>query len=170
MIKENELKELYSYAHSAGYIFIIRHLGKYLIFTILIIALAAYKGNLNIIVTICAILLLCLFYYCVEKLLKKSAYKIKIDFKSRQLWFFMNRSEDIISSTFDDIKNIIVNFHITFLFEEKKILYNDLQNEQLLSCLNKVKKIHWGPLSFLLVTDKDLRESLKKSQCEEKSR
>lgn len=163
MIKENELKDLYSYAHSAGYIFTVKHLGKFLMLTILIIALAAYKGNLNIIVTICAILFLCSLYYCVEKLLKKSAYKINMDFKSRQLRFYMNRSEVIIYSTFDDIKNIIVNFHITFLFEEKKILYNDLQNKELLNCLNKIRKIHWGPLSFLLVTDKDFRESLKKS-------
>jgi Ca2+/Na+ antiporter len=162
MIKENELKGTYSFSHFAGYVFVIKHLEKFLILTILIIVLAAYKGNLDIIVTICAILLLCLLYYCVEKLLKKSAYKINIDFKSRQLRFHMNRSEDIISITFDDIKNIIVNFHITFLLEEKKILYNDLQNKELLNCLNKIRKLHWGPLSVLFVTDKDLRESLKK--------
>lgn len=163
MIKQNELKGTYSFAQSAGYIFAIRHLGKFLILTILIIVLAAYKGNLDVIVTICAILLLCLLYYCVEKVLKKSAYKINIDFKSRQLRFHMNRSGDIISSTFDDVKNIIVNFHITFLLEEKKILYNDLQNKELLTCLNNIRKIHWGPLSVLFVTDKDLRKSLKKS-------
>lgn len=163
MIKENESNGTYRFAHSAGYIFAIKHLGKFLILAILIILLAAHKGNLDIIITICAILLLCLLYYCVEKLLKKSACKIKIDFKSRQLKFHMNRTGDIISTTFDDIKKIIVNFHITFLLEEKKILYNDIQNKELLSCLNKIRKIHWGPLSILLVTDKDLRESLKKS-------
>jgi Ca2+/Na+ antiporter len=162
MIKENELKGTYSFSHSAGYVFVIKHLGKFLILAILIIVLAAYKGNLDILVTICAILLLCLLYYCVEKLLKKSAYKINIDFKSRQLRFHMNRSEDIIYSTFDDIKNIIINFYITFLLEEKKILYNDLQNKELLNCLNKIRKLHCGPLSILFVTDKDLRESLKK--------
>ena len=163
MIEENEFKGTYSFSHSSGYIFVIKHLGKFLILAILIIVLAAYKGDLDILVTVCAILLLCLLYCCAEKLLKKSACKINIDFKSRQLRFHMNRSGDTIYSSFDDIKNIIINFHITFFLEEKKILYNDLQNKELLNCLNKIRKIHWGPLSFLFVTDKDLRESLKKS-------
>jgi Ca2+/Na+ antiporter len=157
------MKKTYSFAHSAGYIFAIKHLGKFLVITILIIVFAAYKGNLDILATICAILVLCLLYYCVDKLLKKIAYKINIDFTSGRLWFHMNRSEDIITNTFDDIKNIIVNFHISFVLEEKKILYNDLQNKELLKCINKIRKIHWGPLSVLFVTDKDLRESLKKS-------
>ena len=163
MIKENALKGTYSFSQSTGYIFAIKHLGKFLILTILIIVFAGYKGNLDIIVTICSILLLCLLYYCVEKFLKKSAYNINIDFESRQLRFHMNRTEDIITNTFDDIKNITVNFHITVFLEEKKILYNDLHNKQLLNCLNKIRKIHWGPLSVLLVADKDLRDSLKKS-------
>ena len=163
MIKEKELKETYSFAHSEGYIFAIKHLGKFLIITILIIIFSAYIGKLDIIVTTYSILLLCLTYYCVEKLLKKSAYKINIDFKTRQLQFHMNRTEDIINSTFDGVKNIVVNFHIAFFLDEKKILYNDLQNKELLNCLNKIRKIHCGPLSVLFVTDKDLREPSKKS-------
>lgn len=163
MIKEKELKETYSFAHSAGYIFGIKHLGKFFIITILIIVFSAYIGKLDLIVTIYSILLLCLTYYCVGKLLKKSAYKINIDFKTRQLQFHMNRTGDIITSTFDDIKNIIVNFQIAFFLDEKKILYNDLQNKELLNCLNKIRKIQWGPLSVLFVTDKDLREPFKKS-------
>lgn len=154
---------MYSYSHSTGYIFTVKHLGKFLLLTMLIIALAAYKGNLNILVTICSVLLLCLLYYFVDKILKKSAYKINIDLKSRQLWFYMNRSGDRIYCKFDDIESIVVNFHITFIFQGKKVLYNDLQNKELLNYLNKIKKIHWGPLSSLFVMDKDLREFRSKS-------
>ena len=156
MVKEKELKETYSFAHSTGYIFAIKHLGKFLIITLLIIVFSAYTGKLDLIVTIYSILLLCLTYYCVEKLLKKSAYKINIDFKTRQLQFHMNRTEDRIYCKFGDIESIIINFHITFIFQGKKVLYNNLQNKELLNCLNKIKKIHWGPLSSLLVMDKDL--------------
>jgi hypothetical protein len=163
MVKEKELKETYSFAHSTGYIFAIKHLGKFLIITLLIIVFSAYIGKLDLIVTINSILLLCLTYYCVGKLLKKSAYKINIDFKTRQLQFHMNRTEDRIYCKFDDIESIVINFHITFIFQAKKVRYNDLQNKELLNCLNKIKKIHWGPLSSLFVMDKDLRESRPKS-------
>ena len=98
-----------------------------------------------------------------EKLLKRNAYKIIIDFGSRQIQLYMNRSGDIITSDFEEIKKIIINFHITFLLGERKILYNDLQNRELLSCLNKIRKIQWGSLSALFVPNKELRNSLKKS-------
>ena len=96
-----------------------------------------------------------------ETFLKKTACKIIIDFGSRQIKLYMNRSGDIVTSDFEDIKEIVINFNITFFLAQRKVLYNDLQNRELLTCLNRIKRIQWGFLSALFVPNKDLRNSLK---------
>lgn len=161
MTVENGEKGIYTFSHTRGYIFMIDHLGKFLVATILIVIIAVYKGNLDRTVTICAIVFLCTSYYLVEKFLKKNAYKIVIDFGSRQIQLYMNRSGDIVTSEFEDIKEIVVNFYITFLLGQRKVLYNDLQNRELLTCLNRLRRIQWGSLSALFVPNKDFRNFLK---------
>ena len=161
MTVENRNQGVYTFSHTRGYIFMVDHLGKFLVTTILIIIIALYKGNLDRTVTICAIVFLCISYYLVETFLKKTACKIIIDFGSRQIKLYMNRSGDIVTRDFEDIKEIVINFNITFFLAQRKVLYNDLQNRELLTCLNRIKRIQWGFLSALFVPNKDLRNSLK---------
>ena len=160
MIKKSGGKEIYTFSHSTGYIFVVNHLGKFLLAGILIAVLAVYKGNLNPTDLIYPALFLFILYYFVESLLRKNAYKISINLETRKIKFYMNRSGDIIISDFDDVKDIIVNFHIILHLREKKILYNDLQNNELLKCLNKIKKIHWGKMCALWGPSKNIRDTL----------
>ena len=160
MIKKSEGKKIYIFSHSTGYIFVVNQLGKFFLAGILIAVLAAYKGKLNPIGLIYPVLFLIILYYFVEKLLRKNAYKININLENRQIKFYMNRSGDILTSDFNDVKDITVNFHIIFHLKEKKILYNDLRNRELLSCINKIKKIHWGKMCILWDPIKNVRDTI----------
>ena len=55
MLKKSGGKGIYTFSHSTGYIFVVDHLGKFLLAGILIAVLAVYKGNLNPIVLICPV-------------------------------------------------------------------------------------------------------------------
>ena len=58
----------------------------------------------------------------------------------------MHRNESIIAADFEDIKSIRVHGYIIFALKERKVFYNDLQDNYFFNCLNKTKKIVWGPL------------------------
>jgi hypothetical protein len=161
MIVKNAERPVYTFSQTRGYIFMVDHLGKFLVTTIIIIIIAMYKGNLDRTVTICAIVFLCTSYYLVANFLKKTACKIIIDFGSSQIKLYMNRTGDIVTSDFQDIKEILINFYITFFLAQREVHYNDLQNRELLTCLNRIRRIQWGPLSALLVPNRHLRNSFK---------
>jgi hypothetical protein len=102
------------------------------------------------------------FFYSWLK--KKFAYKIVIDFKSSEIQLYMYRSKRIIKAGFNDLKSIRVNGYIIILLEEEKIFYNDLQNYELFECLNKIIKLHWGPLCPLWGPNKKVRNALDKDR------
>ena len=93
-------------------------------------------------------------------MLTKFAYKIIVDFNSRKVQLHLHRSETIVTVDFDDIESIRVNGYIIFTLKERKVFYNDLQDSNLLKCLNKIKKIDWGSLCGLWGPNKNLRDTL----------
>ena len=72
----------------------------------------------------------------------------------------MNRTEDIIIVDFDAIRDIRVNGYIIFVLKERKIFYSGKPSKEILTCLNQIKKIHWGFLCVLLGPSKDVRDAL----------
>jgi hypothetical protein len=73
----------------------------------------------------------------------------------------MNRSKDVIKFSFDEIKNIRVNGYIIFTLNRKKIFFSAAPSKDVLSCLNRIKKIDWGFLCSVLGPSKELRDVLK---------
>ena len=69
-------------------------------------------------------IVLSLIGFIVDRIFRKIAYKIVIDFDNRKTIYHMCRSSKIKSYTFKNIKNIIFKNYITFVFEDDKILYN----------------------------------------------
>jgi len=116
-------------------------LGLLIILTFLI-----YKNNLNIIGVILALFFLGVSILGFIKIQRRFAYKIVVDFGSRKLQLHMYKSDDIITEDFDAIQKIRVNGYIIFKFHDRTIYYNDLQDINLLECLNKIKRIEWGSL------------------------
>ena len=139
MDNEKDKWGIYSFSHTKGYIGFGNNLGIITITTFLIVIIATYKGNLDRLVTLYGILLLLVMYCVAEYLIRKFAYKITIDFESRQIEFYMFRDRDVVTSNFDDIISIKVNFYITFIMENRKIFYKDVQDRELLSVLTKIK-------------------------------
>ncbi|MEA1949163.1 MAG: hypothetical protein U9N83_17910, partial [Thermodesulfobacteriota bacterium] len=109
---------------------------------------------------IITLIFLCIIPYLYGKILQKFAYKIVVDFESREVRLYMYRSDAIITANFDDIRSIRVNGYIIFVFKERKVFYNGLQNNELLKCLNKITKIHWGSLCALWGPNKNIRDQL----------
>jgi len=106
---------------------------------------------------------LCAIPYFYRRVQRNFAYKINLDFESHKVQLYIYKSEAIITVDFGDIKGIRVNGYIIFVLEDKKIFYNDLQNNELLSCLNKIKRIEWGPLCRLWGPSKNVREEITRS-------
>ena len=72
----------------------------------------------------------------------------------------MHRNGAIIEVAFNNISSVRVNGYIILTIEERNIFYNDLQNTNLLACLNKIKKIQWGFLCNLWGPNRSMREAI----------
>jgi len=158
----NDSREgIYSFSQSRAKRLIANHLDK--LIWVCILFLAAFTivkiGYLSLYGTI-LLLFLCTISYLFGSIQNKFAYKIILDFNSRKVELHMHRSESIIAVDFEDIKSIRVNGYIIFALQERKVFYNDLQNNNLLRCLNKIKKIDWGSLCALWGPNKNFRDAL----------
>lgn len=161
MIKENIGNQTCSFSQSNLQRFIANHLDKFAwvcIFVVIAFTIAkvGYLSRYGIIISI----VLCIIPFLYGKLQQKFAYKIVVDFESREVRLYMHRSDAITTANFDDIKSIRVNGYIIFVLKERKVFYNDLQNNELLSCLNKISRIDWGPLCALWGPSRNVRNAL----------
>ena len=163
MINEKVGGKTHLFSHSNLQRFIANYLDKFAwvcIFIVIAVTIlkVGYLSSYGIIILI----FLCIIPYLYGKILQKFAYKIVVDFDSREVRLYMYRSDAIITANFDDIRSIRVNGYIIFVFKERKVFYNDLQNNELLKYLNKITKIHWGSLCALWGPNKNIRDELNK--------
>jgi hypothetical protein len=162
MIKEKVIGQTYSFSQSNLQRFIANYLDKFAwvcIFFAVAFGIARVKSLSAYGITIA--ILLCMIPYLYARIQKKFAYKIVVDFHSRKVRLHMHRSDAVIIAHFDDIKSILVNGYIIFVLKNKRVFYNDLQNNELLDCLNRIMKIHWGFLCAIWGPRKDVRNALR---------
>jgi len=155
---------IYSFSQSSSKRFLANYLDKIVWVCILfLIAFTILKvGYWSLYGTI-ILFFLCTIPILFSKIQKKFAHKIIVNFNSRKIRLHMNRSKNIVTATFDDIKNIHVNGYIIIVLKERKVFYNDLKNSNLFNCLNKIRKIEWGALCGLWGPDKNVRDELSKN-------
>ena len=160
--ENNDSREgIYSFSQSSSKRFIANYLDKIVWVCILfLVAFTIVKVGYLSLYGIIILLFLCTIPYLFGKIQQKFAYKIIVDFNSRKVRLHMHRNEAIIAVDFDDIKSIRVNGYIILALKERKVFYNDLQNSNLLKCMNKIKKIDWGSLCGLLGPNKNVRDAL----------
>ena len=161
MIDENAGRETYSFSQSNLQRFIANHLDKFIwicVFTIIALTIAkvGYLSAYGIIVS----LFLCMIPYLYVKFQEKFAHRIIIDFTSREIRLHMHRSNAVITADFDDIKSIRANGYIIFVLKERKIFFNDLRNNELFYCLNRIMKIDWGFLCAIWGPSEKVRDAL----------
>ena len=158
-------EQVYTFSKPKSYVFIVNNLGKIALGLVIpMIAIAFIKSHdvVPLFRSIHTILFLSLLIYLTESFLKKFAYKVTLDFRSRNIRFFMNRSKDFIEVSFDDVKNIRVNGYITFSFKNETVaLYSGAPNEDILTCLHRIRRIDWGLLCLVLGSSKELRNVLR---------
>lgn len=100
-------------------------------------------------------ILLIIFLY--NPLFRRLAYRISIDSERNEFTFFMFRKRGSLSVNGQDISKIYVNFFITFFFENHKVLYTGVDDNQLLDILKFHKNISYGKF-WNLTTRKRNRE------------
>lgn len=132
-------------------VFIIRHTDKmgFIIMCVVFILVKFDIGTINIknpdrILIVFSIIF---FFSCLPNiLLRKFAYKICFDLDKSEAIFFMNypsiRKRTIIAKI-EDIQRITLNFYITFEIDGKKVLYNGVKDNEMVSYLEKLKLVTW---------------------------
>ena len=150
-----------SFSLSRAKIFIANYLDK--IFGLCILLLVVFTiltvGYISLYGIIILLILIAIPYFY-GKFQHKFAYKIIVDFNSGIIYLYMQRSESIIAVDFCDINSIRVNGYIILTLNDRKVFYNDLQNANLLTCLNKIKNIQWGFLCNLWGPKKNIRDAI----------
>ena len=161
MINEKVGGKTHLFSHSNLQRFIANYLDKFAwVCIFIVIAVTILKVGCLSSYGIITLIFLCIIPYLYGKILQKVAYKIVVDFESCEVQLSMYRSDAIITTNFDGIRSIRVNGYIIFVLKERKVFYNDLQNNELLKCLNKIKKIHWGKMCALWGPSKNIRDTL----------
>jgi hypothetical protein len=163
MLKETDERATYTFAQPRPYQFFVNHGSKICLILLLLmflIAMVKNKGAGYLGRSIHIIIFISILIFLTGRLLRKFAYKITVDLKSHNIRFFMNRTENIIIADFDAIRDIRVNGYIIFALNDRKIFYSGKPSKEILTCLNQIKKIHWGFLCALLGPSKEVRNSL----------
>jgi len=163
MLQESGERATYTFSQPKLYQFFVNHGGKICLVLLLLLFLMTMiknKGDGTLDRSIHLIIFISILIYLTGRLLRKFAYKITVDLESHSMRFFMNRTEDIIIVDFDDMRDIRVNGYIIFVLDDRKIFYSGKPSKEILTCLNQIKKIHWGFLCVLLGPSKDVRDTL----------
>lgn len=157
----------YSFAQSKDYIFVVMNCEKiYLFIALLMLSIGYYdKENINFTGVILAVIALGMFVFFIGRFLKQMAYQIDINFKLQKVDLKIYNKQEIIK--FDEIDKIRVNGYIIFVLENKRKLICNIQNVNLIRCLNKIKKIEWGKLCFLFGPNKKTRSSIIQGKTKE---
>lgn len=163
MLEESGERATYTFSQPKLYQFFVNHGAKIclaLLSVLFLIAMIQNKGAGYLNRSIHIIIFISVLIYLTGRLLRKFAYKIIVDLESHNITFFMNRTEDNIKVDFDAVRDIRVNGYIIFVLNERKIFYSGKPSKEILACLNRIKRIHWGFLCVLLGPSKDVRDAL----------
>lgn len=163
MVEESRGRGTYTFSQPKFYTFFVNHGGKICFILILFmfsVALIANKEIEFLYRLTQGVIFLSILIYLAGRILRNFAHKILVDFESRKIEFHMNRSKHLIVSDFDDIRSIRVNGYIIFVLNERKVFYSGAPSKEILTCLNKIKKIRCGFLCALLGPNKNLRNAL----------
>ena len=74
------------------------------------------------------------------------AYKITIDTEKSIIQFELLRSAGTVKADINKINAIEIGFYISFIFDERRVLYNEVVNKELVSFLKTLKPILWRPI------------------------
>ena len=96
------------------------------------------------------VLIILLFWLKFGTYLKKSAYKIRINSDKNEVQFFMMTNEQTVTKTINEIEEVRINLYITFYFDNKKVVYNDARNLELVENLHNYFNIEYGIWGKLL--------------------
>lgn len=151
--KNNE----FSFSGSNAALFFANNFEKFSIVVCVILFICGFLlNNSNFYGLFALIFFLILLTFAFIKVANKFVHKIVIDFNSQKIELHMFRSNEAILRSFAALKKIRVNGYIIFIFDNKKVFYNDLRNLELFECLNKVRKIEWGGLCSIWGPDKSI--------------
>jgi len=157
----DHLEGVHSFSQSKAQRIVFNYLDK--IVWILIIFIVVFTllmvGTLSL-YGIISLLCLCTLPFLFGKIQDKFAYKVVLDFDSKSVQLYMNRSNEIIELDFEDVKDIRLNGYIIFVLKQEKFYYAETQNKSLLKCLNEIRTIEWGFLCNLFGPSKIDREEI----------
>ncbi|MCB2184536.1 MAG: hypothetical protein KQH63_21140 [Desulfobulbaceae bacterium] len=141
MNNQQATQKKYTFALSSFYIFFVNNIGKICIGAATLLALLPFitTDDFRQEALFFGIGFFLLLPIPVGYLLSKFANKVVVDFEEEILVLHMNRTGQIVRVGFNEIENISTTGYIVFKLKEKKILYNNAGNADLIACLNKIK-------------------------------
>ena len=120
----DHLKGVYSFSQSKTQRLILNYLDKivWILIIFIVVFTLSMVGSLSL-YGIISFLFLCTLPFLFGKIQKKFAYKVVLDFASKSIQLYMNRSNEIIELNFEDLKDIRLNGYIIFVLENRKVFY-----------------------------------------------
>jgi hypothetical protein len=93
------------------------------------------------------LILLSLFF---EIFFRRFAHRISVNLDTHEITFsfFRHKKDTIIK--IEDIKEIRMNAYITFIFDKRKVFYNDLVNKELVAFIEELRPTTWSRLGRFL--------------------
>lgn len=83
-------------------------------------------------------------YFFYRFYISHSIYKITVDPDSNKVAFYLYRKDKPVEVDIKALRHVRVNGYLIFEFNNKKILYNNTTDTDLLKLINSLKKIEWG--------------------------
>ena len=133
----------YTFSQSKEYVFLVKNGGSLYIIAVLVIiatAIIGFKQTFQFYRLLYVLMALSTAVIFTGYYLKKVACRIQIDFKENKIDFDMCRGAKQLLS-FDDLVAItFTRRNVVFLFQDKKILFNGIQDKPLIDTIIRLKE------------------------------
>ncbi len=106
-------------------------------------------------------IILIFIFFAFSLFCKTFAQSIKFKANERTIEFFLTRKNGTIKAKYEDIRKIYVSGYALFYLQEKRIMFKNLTDTDVLKYMNDVCEISWGPLDFIYNQKAQLSKTVK---------
>jgi len=149
--------------------YVINNLGKVGLVGILFVVIAFFViGGISVLQDPAAIIIfIVLFgsYYLYRVVVGHSAHKITVDLDRNRINFYLYWKDEPVEIDIGALKHVRVNGYLIFNFDNRKVLYRNIADIDLLKLMNSLKGLEWGFWCHIFGPDRKTREEIARSSC-----
>jgi hypothetical protein len=102
-------------------------------------------------------------YYLYRVVVGHSAHKIIVDLDRNRVAFYLYWKDEPVEIDIGTLKHVRVNGYLIFDFDNRKVLYRNIADIDLLKLMNSLKGIEWGFWCHIFGPDRKTREEITRS-------